>query len=609
MATRCASATFGSESWSRFGLPPHRTCRARFAARIALPSAAGLRASLAAGAFFASLLLLGATVRAHPPQGRQAQLLELTEEDEALLHTPAGFAAPGKPAAASEPSGILEVELRDAATGETVFGRVNVVGSDGNYYEPEDNPLAPFSRARLGNRPRTGPMLYYGWYFYCPGSARLRVPAGDVRVEATRGFEYRPASVHVHVPAGETRHATVWLSRTVNAADWGYACGDTHVHLPRCSEQDDQTALDLAAAEDLRFAFLLATNDPRTYSGLMERQEWRQERGFGQASVVTRGDHTIASGQEYRAATYGHMCLLLHARLVLEGLTVDPNNWPPFGHVAMEARRLGGVSIHAHGGYSREIWIDAVQQATDGVELLQFALYRGIGLEGWYRLLGAGFRFPALGASDYPYCRALGDNRTYALAGAQPTVQSWLKAAVEGRSFVSTGPILLLQVEDQPPGSTIDLAGRGPHRLKAVARARCELAPLELLELIVNGRTAAHLHVAREAGQGCWLELQEELRLDGPAWIAARAAGRTASGLPAADAHTNAVFVHVDGRPPYSQADLDWVLEQVDDQIAEVRARDFPERQAVLDYFYKSRELLLEIRREKSALLEPPHDR
>lgn len=561
---------------------------------------------LTAGTYAACLLLAAAVARAHPPQGRQVQLIEPTEEDESLLHTPAGFAAPGRPATAGDPSGVLEIELRDAGTGEPVYGRVNVVGDDGNYYEPEDNPLAPFSRARLGNRPGTGPMLYYGWYFYCRGTARVRVPAGDVRVEAVRGFEYRPEKVHVNVPAGQTRRVTVWLSRTVDAARWGYVSGDTHVHLPRRSEQDDQTALELAAAEDLRFAFLLAMNDPRTYSGLMERQEWPQERGMGQASVVTRGGHTIASGQEYRAATYGHMCLLFHARLVLEGLTVDPNNWPPFGHVAMEAHRLGGVAIHAHGGYSREIWVDAVQQATDGVELLQFALYRGIGLEGWYRLLGAGFRFPALGASDYPYCRALGDNRTYALAGDEPTVQSWLKAAVEGRSFVSTGPILLLEVEGQPPGSTIELAGKGPHLLKVMARARCELAPLELLEVIVNGRTAAHLHVAREAGQSCWLELQEDVRLDGPAWIAARAAGRTASGLPAADAHTNPVFVHVDGQAPYNRADLDWVLEQVDDQISEVRARDFPERQAVLEYFSRSRERLLELR-EKSASHEHQH--
>lgn len=564
-----------------------------------------MRASLAA-ALAAISLAATASLPAHPPQGRQAQLLEVTEQDEALLHTPAGFAAAGRPETASGNSGILELSLRDAATGEPVFGRVNVVGPDGNYYEPDDNPLAAFSRARMGNRPRTGPMLYYGWYFYCRGEARVRVPAGTVRVEAVRGFEYRPAAVHVQVPAGQVRRVTVRLSRAVAPAEWGYACGDTHVHLPRQSEQDDETALDLAAAEDLRFMFLLAMNDPRSYSGLMERQEFPQSRGLGRASVVARRGYAIASGQEYRAATYGHICLLLHERLVLEGLTVDPNNWPPFGHVGLETRRLGGVAIHAHGGYSREIWIDAVQQATDGVELLQFALYRGIGLEGWHRLLNAGFRFPALAASDYPYCRALGDNRTYALAGPEPTLESWLKAAAAGRSFFSTGPILLLEVEGQPPGSTLELKGCGPHRVKASVRARCELAPLTLVELIVNGRSAAHLHVAREAGQDCWLELEEELLLDRPAWIAARAAGHTPSGLPAADAHSNPVFVHIDGQPPYQQSDLDWLLEQVDGQIAEVRSRNFPERDAVIEYFARSRELLLEIRRAHAPSSAPP---
>ncbi len=96
-------------------------------------------------------------------------------------------------------------------------------------------------------------------------------------------------------------------------------------------------------------------------------------------------------------------------------------------------RRLqGGYAFHAHGGYSQEIWADLVQGATNGVELLQFGIYRGIGLDGWYHVLNAGFRFPGIGACDYPACRKLGDCRTYCHVDGEPDFDKWLAAAAAG---------------------------------------------------------------------------------------------------------------------------------------------------------------------------------
>ena len=98
---------------------------------------------------------------------------------------------------------------------------------------------------------------------------------------------------------------------------------------------------------------------------------------------------------------------------MLDGQELDPNVGPLFGTIGAETQAQGGYAVHAHGGYALEIWADLVQRATNGVELLQFGIYRGIGLEGWYHVLNAGFRFPGVGASDYPACRKLGDCRTY----------------------------------------------------------------------------------------------------------------------------------------------------------------------------------------------------
>ena len=64
-------------------------------------------------------------------------------------------------------------------------------------------------------------------------------------------------------------------------------------------------------------------------------------------------------------------------------------------------------------GYSQAIYADFVQKQCSAVELLQFGVYRGIELAGWYDILNIGYRFPCVGASDYPACRKLGDCQTY----------------------------------------------------------------------------------------------------------------------------------------------------------------------------------------------------
>jgi hypothetical protein len=537
---------------------------------------------------------LSQTPRPSPPQPAG----EVNPIDEAAVHTPAGFSKAGRPAVAQgDQAGTLRVTVIDPETSRPTFCRVNVVGADGNYYEPRDHPLAPWSLHRLANRQGKGPFRYYGWFFYSPGEFTVQVPAGPVRVEVQKGYEFRPVSVQTHVAAGSARSVTIPLVRTLPMVEHGYYSGDTHIHLNRTNDTDDERALDLIAAEDIRFGFILCMNDPRGYTGTMARQIWPQTNGFGTSSVRRRGPYVIASGQEYRCGTYGHICLLMHKRLVLEETTVDPNNWPVFGLVGQETRQLGGYSFHAHGGYAREIYADFAQRATDGVELLQFAEYRGIALQGWYRMLNVGYRFPAVGACDFPYCRALGDCRTYVHSAQPPSALDWVRHAAQGRSFFTTGPMLLLEVDGRRPGDAIRKEGNGPFRVSARLRVRSEVTPVTHIELIVNGRTARQLVVPKAVGAGNWLELEEALTLTESSWVAARAYSTTPTGRTDAEAHTNPVYVYVAGKAPYSPTDLDWLVERVNEQIAAVERRSFPEREKVLEFFRRSREELLKVRR------------
>lgn len=512
------------------------------------------------------------------------------------VHRHAGAVEFGEPNVADpDKSGRLKLTVLDRQSNKPVFCRINVIGSDGNFYEPVENKLAPWSLQRLGNRREKGPFRYYGWFFYCDGEVDVAVPPGTTRVEVWKGFEYQPELAEIEVAVGQAAELTITIGRGVDMAERGWYSGDTHIHLDRRDEADNQRALDLAAAEDIRFAHVLCMNDPRTYQPTMDQQIWPQYQGLGKQSERFRSIYGIASGQEYRCGTFGHICLVGHRRLVdADGLKTDPNNWPVFGLVSDETRGLGGRSIHAHGGYEKEIYADFAQQATDAVELLQFAVYRGIGLEGWYHILNAGFRFPALGASDYPYCRALGDCRTYVYLGAkQPTFENWDQAAVEGRSFFTTGPLLELTVNGRRPGDAIDLPA-GRHMLDVRLQVASLVAGVDEVELIEAGRVVARLRPKLRPGDEP-LTWEVTLPLQSSSWIAARAFSRSPSDREDVEAHTNPVYVTLDGAGVLRAESVNWLLQKLQERIDFHVGRSFDERDNVLAYFEKSRKILREL--------------
>jgi hypothetical protein len=404
------------------------------------------------------------------------------------------------------------------------------------------------------------------------------------------------------VETGKVAQLNLLLDRVIDLSKQGWYSGDTHIHLDRRTRDDDERCLDLAAAEDIRFAHILCMNDPRTYQPLMEQQLHPQMRGMGKESVVQRGNYQIASGQEYRANTYGHICLVGGRRLVdAEGMKTDPNLWPPFGEVADELHSLGGYAFHAHGGYGKEIYADFAQRATDGVELLQFAEYRDIGLEGWYHILNAGYRFPAVGASDYPYCRALGDCRTYCyLPDGEPTFEDWDRAAAAGRSFFTTGPLLLLTVNDkQRPGDTIELPA-GEQSLDVEISIYSPTVPIGEWQLIEGGIVRQRREMdARRSSQPLGrrrARWSERLTVRSSTWIAARVWGKSESGRVDVEAHTNPIYIRVGDTSPVQPASVEWLLKKLDERIAANAAREFPQKERLLSYMQRSRRALQELR-------------
>lgn len=531
----------------------------------------------------------------------------ITDADEASIFTPPGFNKPGQPLRVEgKDVGQLKLIVRDEATMKPTFCRVNVIGSDGNYYQPRENALTQYGLTLKfdtnrpdgmprGNR-RSPPIRYFGRFFYSPGECEVNVKPGPVRIEVWKGFEYEPTVVTTQVERGKTHPVEVTIRRKVPMAKHGFYSGDPHIHIPRLTPEDDEKILDLMEAEDINFGAILAFNlPPGTYEGKMDRQWTPQSLGLGRSSIRTRGAYHIISGQEFRNQTFGHLNLFMRDGIVLPGQSANNDDWPLYGDIGRETQKLGGYAFYAHGGFAQAIYADFVQGNINGVELLQFANYFGLGLDDWYHILNIGYRFPATAACDWPYCRALGDNRTYVHIDGEPDFAAWLQGAAEGRSFVTTGPLLLLEVDGKKPGDSIEKSG-GPQRVTARIRVRSEVAPAGHVQLIVNGKTVKEFEVPSDQQMHHWLSLDFPIDLAESSWIAARAFSKTDAGAPNSEAHTNPVYVYLDGKAPYRQASLDQIVAGLDRQIQFHKSRKFDKKTEVLAYFDRSRDILMAIR-------------
>lgn len=567
--------------------------------------------SLSAQWRFASVLV--AAVWLAGPSGSIAA--DPPREGESFFFIPPGFDREGQTRTLNADEGAtLRIVVRDAADGKPAPCRITVVGNDGNFYHPAENRLTPYSltgewpkAGAKGNRPEKAPWRYLGRFFYSTGETTIQVPAGKVRVEVSKGFEYRPVAKDVDVVQGKTSDIEISLRRTAPLRGEGYFGGDPHLHFIRATEADDQTNFDLLTAEDVWYGTPLGYNEPAgPYSGFMEKMDTPQFRGLGRDSIRTRGPISILSGQEYRSGQYGHLNLFLRDRLVFPGESFNADEWPVYGNVGAETLSQGGFAFHAHGGYALEIYADAALGTVSGVELLQFGIYRGIGLADWYHMLNSGYRFPCVGASDYPACRFLSDCRTYVWqapseqskeqAPALPSFPEWLQGAAAGKSFVTNGPLLLLDVDGRQPGDTISHKAAVPVKHMIRARVRCEVVPVTTLDLIVNGEVVKSTAIPRDKQKGDWFTIEMPIELRASSWIAARAWSTTPGGQPDAESHTNPVYVEIGGRKPYRQASLDAWVQRIDGQIDKHRQRTFAKKAQVLDYFQRARDVLLKVR-------------
>jgi hypothetical protein len=411
-------------------------------------------------------------------------------------------------------------------------------------------------------------------FAYVGGEFEIELPVGEVLVEITKGFEYNPVREKLQIETAQ-RELKLELSRFTDLRSRGWVTADTHVHF-----LSPTTAILEGEAEGINLINLLAAQWGDLFTNVGDLH-------YG-ALRSRSGDTLVQVSTENRQHVLGHLSSL--------GVPVSPMSvagpdesylgdplWITMSGWADASHDRGGLVVAPHfpnpnGELAAEIALGKI----DAVEIVQASpAFNTLQILDWYRYLNCGYRLPTVGGTDKMGAyMPVGANRTYAYLGDQEfSFANWAKAVRMGNTFSTTGPLLFFEVDGHQPGSEILIRSGG-----ATVEVRVEargFVPFHRVEVISNGKIVA----SREDKVGIReLTLKESIRLDGPAWLAARCSSRygpTTSWYFAVAAHTSPVYIRVAGKELFSPETASYMLSLIEGAqtwVENLAIRPDPER-------------------------------
>jgi hypothetical protein len=191
------------------------------------------------------------------------------------------------------------------------------------------------------------------------------------------------------------------------------------------------------------------------------------------------------------------------------------------------------------------------------------------GFQTYYALLNCGFRMrPTAGTATGVHPVPLGFGRVYVQLPDGFSFEKWMQGLGEGRSFVTTGPMLMIQVDGRPSGATIRRADAGKRPCRVTGRAESG-RPLRAIEIVVNGRVVERVAPAnrKTALGGHESPIDAAVEVDGSSWIAVRVFEDRADGR-IRFAHSSPVHVDVPQKPLRPRREeVDYLIRRMKEEL------------------------------------------
>jgi hypothetical protein len=473
------------------------------------------------------------------------------------------LAAAGGPAAAEgtlAEMGAIRLRVREKGRDPPLPARIHLRDPRG---EPVRAPGLPF----------------FHDHFSCEGDVRIELAAGGYDYTVARGPEYREASGRVEVAAGSTAEVEVELERWIDLSARGWWSGVTHVHRPI------EHVVLLMRSEDLHACTVLTQWN--------QQNSWR-ERPLPADLVVApepgRAYHLLASEDER-----GGGALLYHNLIKPLTLAGDRREFPsPLLHFT-EALAQPGTRVEVE----KPFWWDMpAWVATGKIHVIGLAnnhMCRGRMLENeawgrprdavrlpaprgngfytqelYYRLLDCGFRIPpTAGSASGVLPNPVGYNRVHVQIAGEFSYQAWWEGLAAGRSFVSNGPMLLVEANGKPPGEVFRAHGGAAVEVSLDVRVAGN-DPLEAVEVVRDGQVVERL-TPGDARERLLPVPLPPLRFERSGWFLVRAIARVPHTFRFASSAP--FYVEAGARPRrIDPEDVRFFLAWIEERIADLRA-------------------------------------
>jgi len=462
------------------------------------------------------------------------------------------------------PMGYLKVRVVDEG-GDLTHNRIHLQAADGKFYTPND------AYARAGTR---GDQIFHN-----AGEFTLTLPVGEASLNVVKGFEYLPQSLEVDIAEGAVAQLTVELQQMTDMGAKGWYSASTHVHANYGGNLHNtlENLMMMSRAEDQDLVLeQVANKDNR----ILDYQFFVP--GGGQHPISEK-DQIVVVGQEYRPPFYGHVFMFgMREHLIspfvtgYEGTAVE-SLYPSNTDMFLKAKAQGAITGYVHPylgeadpldgnlGGGKGFMVDAALGTTDALEWSDSATS---GFYPLYAVWNNGLRVTATGGEDsissLHRSKLLGSYRTYVYTGNLGlNMDAWFTGLKRGRAFVSSGPLLEMQVGTSLPGDTVQLPpGGGEVTITGQLRSITEL---EEIVLVCNGELVQTFPLRRSDNS---LNIDFEHSIERSGWCHLRTEGDSDKRFPLdvgyAQAFTNPIWFQVGDEPIRNPQSVDYAIRWID---------------------------------------------
>jgi hypothetical protein len=489
-------------------------------------------------------------------------------------------------AAAAE---TLRGKVIDAQTKAALPCRLYVQGSDGMWLFARSSDSAG---SAIKYDVQRGPKSFEKHVTLSAHPFEVEVPVGKTTISVELGKEYQPLTMKV-MAGKETTEVELPLDRWIDMPARGWYSGDTHIH--RKLEEVPQLML----AEDLHVTLPLTywvrnANEPAIRGQVAgdvkpelitvakNRFLWPVNTEY--ELFNTRGKrHTQGAvfvinqrgSLDLSAPPVRPVAAAAHASGALLDLDKHTWNWSPMIVPIMQVDLFELANNHIwRTEFAFKTWtLDVLPRdweiETDAESYTEWG-WIDWGFKTYYAFLNCGFRMrPTGGTASGVHPVPAGFGRVYVHVEGEFTYEKWIKGLDAGHSFVTTGPMMLVEFNGKPPVTVFQ--GNDAKILRVTGSAESRL-PLDRIEIVVSGdvvRIVQPTNSETKSG-GYTSVIDEALQLTSSSWAIVRCFEKQPDGR-IRFAHSAPIHCEIDGPVQPKHREVEYFVQRMESELVRNR--------------------------------------